>query len=174
MQARKNNLEIQLMSLFGHYFSVLKRERQPDDVVFQPKADREESSLTSGSGLGSLPRHCCGPSLALPGAARSRPGGAHGAVPGQLPSEPLPLISSLTAQNISAALVICGETGEPVLTHPHGPSISPKAVSKFPCHTSPQITSDPNSFKKNMLKKVYLSCSGFSCRQAEISSWTNV
>lgn len=111
MQARKNNLEIQLMSLFGYYFSVLKLERQVDHVVFQPKAHREKSSITSGSGLSSLPRHCRGPSLALPGAA--------GSWPGQLPTQPLLLIFSLTAQNISAALVVCGET-ERVLTHPCG------------------------------------------------------
>lgn len=51
------------MSLFGHYFSVLKLGRQLDHVVFQPKAGREESSIMSGSGLGSLPRnHCRGSS----------------------------------------------------------------------------------------------------------------
>lgn len=137
MQARKSNLEIQLTSLFGHYFSVVKLERQSDRVVFQTKAGREESSIMSGSGLGSFPGHCRGPSPALPGDAGSRPGGADGALPGQLPSQPLPLIFSLTAQNISAALVICGETGEPILIHPCGPCISFKAVSKFPCHTSP-------------------------------------
>lgn len=129
MQARKNNLEIQLTSLFERYFSVLKLERQLDHVIFQTQAVREESSIAAGSGLGSLPRHCWGPSPALPGAAGSWPGGADGAVPGQLPSQPLPLLFSFTAQNISAALVICGETGEHVLTHPSGPCISLKAVS---------------------------------------------
>lgn len=34
MQAGKNNLEIQLMSLFGLYFFVLKLERQLDHIVF--------------------------------------------------------------------------------------------------------------------------------------------
>lgn len=43
MQAGKNNLEIHLMSLFGHYFFVLKVERQLDRVVFQHKAGRKKS-----------------------------------------------------------------------------------------------------------------------------------
>lgn len=51
MQVRKNNLEIQLYP-FGHYFSVLKLEKQLDHTVFQLKAGREESFITSGSEQG--------------------------------------------------------------------------------------------------------------------------
>lgn len=46
-KAKNNNLEVQIMSLFGHYFSVLKLERQPDHVGLQPKAGSEGSSIPS-------------------------------------------------------------------------------------------------------------------------------
>lgn len=145
MQAGKNNPEIQLMSLFGRYFSALKLERQLDCVVFQAKAGREEL------GLGSLPAR-----------AAARP--------------PLPLTSALAAQNISAALAICGDTGELILTRPCGPCISLRPVSSFPCHTSPPDIkgSEQTATQRVWLERVYLSCSGFSCWEALISSRTNL
>lgn len=59
MQAGKNNLEIQLLSLFGRYFSALKLERQLDCVVFQAKAGREESWAWAPSRPGQLPARPC-------------------------------------------------------------------------------------------------------------------
>ena len=153
MQAGKNDPEIQLAAW---------------PCSFQPQAGREESSIAPGPGLGSLPRHSPRPSLVLPGA----PGGS-GSWPGVpcLPSQPC--CSCLLAQHRTFLqhLLFVGRQENQYWHIPSVPVSRLKLSANSPAVLAPQVqVTLTDIFKQSMLERVYLSCSGFSCQQAEISS----